>query len=280
LHDRLHWTVCSGSILLEPRRFRFVLPGWWFFGLGAGTVGSMLIRIPTPGGVLGLAKSTVGWAVESATIVVSVPARVIGLVDGVEALLARVNDIADRADKLIDRTTETVDDAEVVLKRCEAVAAAAAKIVEDAGRITDTAGAVVTEAGEVCGKASGTVAQAQHTAATADSLLEAYAPIAARAAPMAERFVNELSAKEVEAAIRLVDELPVLTEHVLSDILPILRTLDRVGPEIHELLEVTHDVRRAIVGIPGFHFFRRRGEERVNEEEIAKTAAEVGDAHR
>ena len=73
-----------------------------------------------------------------------------------------------------------------------------------------------------------------------------------------------------EADQRLVDELPVLTEHVLSDVLPILRTLDRVGPEIHELLEVTHDVRRAIVGIPGFQFFRRRGEERVSEEEVGK----------
>lgn len=234
----------------------------------------MFSRIPTPGDVLGLAKSTVGWAVESASTVAAVPSRVIGLVDGVESLLTRVHDIVDRADELMDRARGTVDDAERVVRRCDVVAEAAAKAVDDAGRITSTADAVVGEANEVCGRATGTVDKAQRMADVADSLLEAYAPAARRAAPMAERFVEELSAKEVEAAIRLVDELPVLTEHVLSDVLPILRTLDRVGPEIHELLEVTHDVRRAIVGIPGFQFFRRRGEERVSDEEVVKPAGD------
>jgi hypothetical protein len=57
----------------------------------------------------------------------------------------------------------------------------------------------------------------------------------------------------------------VLTEHIRTDVLPILHTLDRVGPEIHELLEVTYDVRRALIGIPGFQYFRRRGSTRVPE---------------
>ena len=33
--------------------------------------------------------------------------------------------------------------------------------------------------------------------------------------------------------------------------MPILATLDRVGPDIHDLLEVTRDLRLAIAGIPG-----------------------------
>jgi len=49
-------------------------------------------------------------------------------------------------------------------------------------------------------------------------------------------------------------------------VLPILATLERVGPDVTELLNVTMDVRRAIVGIPGFKFFRRRGAERVGED--------------
>ena len=46
---------------------------------------------------------------------------------------------------------------------------------------------------------------------------------------------------------------------------PILVTLDRVGPDVHELLDVLQDVRHAIQGVPGFTMFRRRGEEKERE---------------
>ncbi|MDT7752092.1 MAG: hypothetical protein QOD96_5754, partial [Pseudonocardiales bacterium] len=45
--------------------------------------------------------------------------------------------------------------------------------------------------------------------------------------------VNELSEQEVAAAVRLVDQLPRLAEHLESDVMPILATLDRVGPDMH-----------------------------------------------
>lgn len=230
----------------------------------------MLIRIPTPGDVVGLAKSTVGWAVDSAAGVAAVPARAIGLVEGVETLLHRVNGVVDRAEELVERTSKTVDDAEVVLQQTRTAAASATTVIDEATRTSGEARRLIRESEDTCGAAAKTVEQVQRTAATTDELLESYAPLARRAAPMAQRFVEELSPKEVDAAIRLVDELPTMTEHILSDILPILRTLDRVGPEIHELLEVTHDVRRAIVGIPGFQFFRRRGDDRVAEQEAPK----------
>jgi hypothetical protein len=73
-------------------------------------------------------------------------------------------------------------------------------------------------------------------------------------------FLREFSAHEIQAAIRLVDELPRLATHLADDIMPILATLDRVGPDIHELLAVGKDVRQAILGIPGFEYLRRRGE--------------------
>lgn len=42
--------------------------------------------------------------------------------------------------------------------------------------------------------------------------------------------------------------------------------LNQIGPDVHELLGVTRDVQQAIVGLPGFAMFRRRGEERVEED--------------
>jgi hypothetical protein len=77
-----------------------------------------------------------------------------------------------------------------------------------------------------------------------------------------DREYVEFSAHEVQAAIRLVDELPRLSQHLNDDVLPILGTLNRVGPDIHELLDVAKDVRQAIQGIPGFDYLRRRGEDK------------------
>lgn len=230
----------------------------------------MMIAIPSPGEVVGLAKSTVDKAVGAAGSVVALPGRALGMVDDAEKLISRISEIVDKVDHLLERTSGTVDEVESVLAEVRAVADSSAETVARAARISESASDVVGTAQSVSDQAAETVRSARRTSETVDGLLAAYEPTAKRAAPMVEKFVAELSQKEVDAAIRLVDELPVLTEHVLSDILPILRTLDRVGPEIHELLEVTHDVRRAIVGIPGFRFFRRRGEDRV----VAETGEE------
>ena len=42
--------------------------------------------------------------------------------------------------------------------------------------------------------------------------------------------------------------------------LPVLSKLDRVGPDLHELLEVVEDLRRVMTGLPGIGLLRRRGD--------------------
>jgi len=81
---------------------------------------------------------------------------------------------------------------------------------------------------------------------------------------LAGRFVREFSEEELQAAINAVDQLPGLANHLKSDVMPLLATLDRAGPDIHELLDVAKDVREAIAGIPGFTFFRKRGEHKLD----------------
>jgi ABC-type transporter Mla subunit MlaD len=115
-------------------------------------------------------------------------------------------------------------------------------------------------------KAEEAVARADATTRSAQHLMAEYSPMAERAAPMARVLIDELSEQELHAAVRLIDQLPALTEHMEHDIMPILATLDRVGPDIHDLLDVTRDVRQAIIGVPGFAFFRRRGEDREEED--------------
>jgi hypothetical protein len=41
-----------------------------------------------------------------------------------------------------------------------------------------------------------------------------------------------------------------------------LRQLDKVGPDVHQILEVVQDLREALTGLPGVGMLMRRGERR------------------
>ena len=130
------------------------------------------------------------------------------------------------------------------------------------GRVLDllsAAEAVVARADALARRTERVVDGAEEAVAHARRVTTAVEEQVEAARPLL-RFVEEFSHHEVTAAIKLVDELPKLATHMSEDIMPILATLDRVGPDIHELLDVANDVRQAILGIPGFDFLRRRGE--------------------
>lgn len=203
---------------------------------------------------MGLAKQAVGAAIETTAAVAAVPGRVLSLIGEVEQLVRKVNG--------------TIDAVDGVVAKAEDLVGRTGNIVADAEKAVDEVRAITASAGEITERAAQVVVTAGRTSETADELIGVYGPLAKQAHPLAQRFVEELSPQEVEAAIKLIDELPVLTEHLTSDILPILATLDKVGPELHQLLEVTNDMRQAILGIPGFAFMRRRGEKKEEEEGV------------
>ena len=109
--------------------------------------------------------------------------------------------------------------------------------------------------------ASRTVDGATGVLGRVDTSLVAWEPSLRRLAPSLERFAEALSPTEVTAAIALVDRMPLVLDHLENDVLPMLRTLERVGPDVHELLEVADDLRRVITGLPGIGLLRRRGED-------------------
>ncbi|MEV6365636.1 hypothetical protein AB0L86_01915 [Micromonospora musae] len=222
----------------------------------------MMIPLPRPSSVIGLTRSALDQARDSATSFAAVPARAFAVLDGVEALLTRINGVVDRIEQTLDRTDQ-------VLETATEVAGSAAVVVGQAEQVARKATTVVTEADAVAARAAAAVTTGAETAATAAELMTTYEPALRRAAPMATRFVEQLSHEEVTAAIRLVDELPKLREHLTSDVLPILATLDRVGPDLHDLLEVTRDLKLAVAGIPGLGMLRRRGEKLTDEADQA-----------
>jgi hypothetical protein len=171
--------------------------------------------------------------------------------------------VAAAAGRVVQGAAATTDAADALVAEAATITGAAAAVVGQAEVITTAAADVVVKAEQITGVAGGVVGQAGAAAAEAADLLDGYAPTLREAAPLAARFVRELSPEEVTAAIRMVDTLPRLREHLVNDVLPLLGKLDQVGPDLHKLLEVTEDLRLAIAGLPGLKMLRRRGEDRI-----------------
>ncbi|MDQ1180786.1 hypothetical protein QE397_002241 [Rhodococcus sp. SORGH_AS 301] len=182
------------------------------------------VRLPVPslGNMLGLARGTVLWSLDTVAFVAQLPRRIDDLFVRVDEVIAAIERITDQAQTVIGKVSATTEDAQGVIVGAESASSKALAMISE---------------------------------------LE---PITARAIPLGRTFVDNFSEAEVEAAVKLVDQLPELVQR-MEGIMPILATLDTVSPEIHELLEVTKDVRKAVIGIPGFKFFRNRGEERLHD---------------
>jgi hypothetical protein len=232
--------------------------------------------LPSPSALIELGRYAAGQILESAASLTTVPVRMINLLGQAELLVNRISVIAEKAEALVQRVAATADVADEAIRETRAIAAAAAlavgeaaavataaaRVVNQAAKTTDAADALVADAAAITGAASAVVGQAETVAIEANDLLGEYAPTLRQGAPLAARFVQELSPDEVSAAIRMVDELPRLREHLIDDVMPLLAKLDQVGPDIHKLLEVTEDLHLAITGLPGLSMLRRRGEGR------------------
>ncbi|MET7401111.1 hypothetical protein ABZS66_47285 [Dactylosporangium sp. NPDC005572] len=225
----------------------------------------MRLLLPRPSELVDLAFSTAGRAVGVAAGVMALPGRVVRIVDGVEVLVARATASLDAAQQAVDDARAATERATAIVDRAVDLTQRVDAIVTHSAQTSAEAAALVTQARQTAAEAGAVVTQAGQTAATAAQLIVAYEP-------GLKRFVEELSPEEVDAAIRMIDELPKLAHHLNTDVLPILASLDRAGPDIHELLEVTRDLRQAIIGIPGFAVLRRRGAAEEAEREIDAAA--------
>jgi hypothetical protein len=124
--------------------------------------------------------------------------------------------------------------------------------------------AVVARAEDLVSRTERVVGESEEAVTRVRRVTTESADLVSAARPLLQ-FVEEFSAHELTAAIKLVDELPRLSRHLTDDVLPVLGTLRQVGPDLHQLLEVANDVRQAVLGIPGFEYLRRRGEDKEEE---------------
>jgi hypothetical protein len=189
------------------------------------------MRLPFPGP---------GAALGAATAAATVVKQALGLVPRATDALARAEALLDRMDALANRAEKVVDRAEAATDRTHTMLDTAELVTRDAGRAVDGATGVLDRV---------------------DTSLTAWEPALRRLAPAAQRFADGLAGREVTAAIALADRMPLVLEHLEQDVLPMFRQLDRVGPDLHEILEIVEDLRRLVTGLPGVGLLRRRGDD-------------------
>ena len=182
------------------------------------------MRLPLPG-----PAAVIGGAAAAA-----------GTVQTALGLLPRAADAMTRVEAMLDRVEVVVDRADQATERSAALLGTAELVTRAAGRTVDGAKGVLDRT---------------------DIALLAWEPSMRKLAPSMERFAEALHPDEVTAAIGLIDRMPQLLDHVENDVLPALQSLDRVGPDLHEVLEIVEDLRRVITGLPGIGLLRRRGED-------------------
>jgi len=201
----------------------------------------------SPSDVAGGIRAVLGWTDEAVELVAELPGRVDRLLNEAELLLGQMRLLAERVER--------------VATSAETVTAAAEQVVGTATSVTAAAETVIAQSTAAVSKADVAIAEAARAAAEASGVLALYQPIAEKAAPMARQFVEEFSAEELHAAIRMVDAIPRLTAHVEDDVLPLLTTLDHVGPDLRELITLVTDVRNALASMPGLRLLLPRREE-------------------
>lgn len=200
----------------------------------------MTLLLSGPAAVLSAARSTAG-------ALLSVPGRVLGLLDRAELAVTRL---------------------EAVLDSASATAARAAEVAEVAGVVAIEADRVARVAGVAAADARGVIAGAAEVEQEVATLLRAYEPALAILHPTLTRLAEATDPREVDALVGLINRLPPLLDSVDQDVLPLLGKLNVMAPDLHAVLDSVNDMRTTLAGLPGVGLLRRRGEEQIAEEEF------------
>lgn len=118
-------------------------------------------------------------------------------------------------------------------------------------QIAVAAGDVVGGADQMLGRAGGVVDDAAPLVARIDDLLERLEPSLKTLQPTLETFAQSISPEEVEAMVALIDQMPELTASLRDDVLPIMRTMDHVSEDLHDLMLLARELNEMLANVPG-----------------------------
>jgi hypothetical protein len=111
------------------------------------------------------------------------------------------------------------------------------------------------------------VVAAAATEARLGDLLDRLEPSLTALQPTLARLAETTDPREVDALVSLVDRMPVLAEQVERDVVPVMRTLGSVSPDLHDLLETSRELNDMLAKLPGMGRIKRRVDAQQNAEE-------------
>ncbi|HEX6247172.1 MAG TPA: hypothetical protein VFZ64_04825 [Nocardioidaceae bacterium] len=198
--------------------------------------------VPGPRDVLHLLER----GAEAVEMLLEAAPRAMDLLDEAGPLLARTSELLDR----IEQTRASADD---VVRRTDAVVDRAESLLGRTDGVVDRAEQALTETAGLTGRLR--------------ELLDLTEPSLVKLQPVLERLADTTHPEEVDALVQLVDTLPLLAERMESEIVPIMESMSTVGPDIHDLLDLTRELNEMLASVPGLGRVKKRIDEDQAEDE-------------
>lgn len=181
--------------------------------------------------------------------------RLLGPHDLLTAAVTVKDGVTDAAD-LWPRTLDLIDRVEAMVGRGEALLELAEDVLAQAALTRAHVDEVADAAAETSARASALVARAEALTAVGEAslprlqpLVEPLAQLADEALPIACEVVASVERDEVMSLVAMIDRLP-----------EALAQIDRIAPDVHEILDSVTDLAHAAQGLPGMGSLIRRGE--------------------
>ncbi|GAA5145410.1 hypothetical protein GCM10023340_14680 [Nocardioides marinquilinus] len=180
-----------------------------------------------------------------------------------------VRQVLDRGRDQLQALVDAVPRVLALLDAAEVVVARAAVALDRVEAVTRDAATVALETATV-------VDLAQAEVMRVAGLVERLAPTLTTLLPLAERVAAATGPDDVDAAVRLTNRLPGLTDRVEHDVLPVIDLLRSVAPDLRELLDVSRELNEMLGHVPGMGRIKKNLEREAEEsgEPEASGAAE------
>ncbi|HEX3650422.1 MAG TPA: hypothetical protein VHV49_18505 [Pseudonocardiaceae bacterium] len=108
-----------------------------------------------------------------------------------------------------------------------------------------------------------------------EPLVAEFAPTLRQLHPIARRLVESTDPDEVDAVVRLVNDLPELVTKIHADVLPTLTALGSVPDDLREVLVTAKELNQIIASVPGLGRMRHRAVREVFEQDQAAHDREI-----
>lgn len=181
--------------------------------------------VALPGQTVSLVTEVPGWTIDTG-----------------RQLLADATEILDQGGELVRRVAVLVETVELLVADIALIAARADEVVNKADIVAESAAQTLSEVGQ----------QLRVTRA----LLDAYAPSLVRLEPVVQQVSDSVEPRHVEAVAQLLDVVP----EAIDLVLPALKGLGDLTPELTQLADRFEDIGQIVEGLPGAGLLKRRGE--------------------